>query len=351
MNRYMALAKSLRVEGLAEVVAACDINPERAAIMRDLYQVHDFTTQYRALIERDDVDVILVLTAMQAHGEITRAALEAGKHVLVEKPMSSDLGQAAELVQMAKTSRGLLMAAPHIILSQTYQTMWRRLRRGDIGRVLSARARYGWAGPSWGRWFYQKGGGVLFDLGVYNLVALTGFIGPVKRVMAMTGVSQPDRIVEGSTMTIEAEDTAHVLLDFGADVFAVVSTGFTMQKYRSPAIELYGTTGTLQMLGDDWDPDGYELWQNDVGAWQVYEETDPSWPWTDGLRHLCECIRNGTRPLNTPEHAFHVIEVMQMAQASGRDGMAKTIQSTFAPLAIDGGEISAAGAHLIHDRQ
>ena len=67
-------------------------------------------------------------------------------------------------------------------------------------------------------------------------------------------------------MRVQAEDNAHVLIDFGDARFAVVTTGFTMQRYRSPCIELYGTHGVLQMLGDDWAPEGYELWRNDRGA-------------------------------------------------------------------------------------
>ena len=168
----------------------------------------------------------------------------------------------------------------------------------------------------------------------------------------MTGVVLPDRLVEGQPMQIEAEDNAHVLMDFGNSVFAVVSTGFSMQQYRCPAIELYGTTGTLQMLGDDWDPEGYELWQNDVGAWQVFGETDPAWPWVDGLRHLVECIATGTKPIITPEHAYHVTEIMLKAQEAGRDGQAKMIESTFAPLNFaDPAEptAAAAAAHLVHD--
>ena len=76
-------------------------------------------------------------------------------------------------------------------------------------------------------------------------------------------------------MRVEAEDNAHVLIDWGESVFGVVSTGFTMQKYRSPALEIYGSQGTVQMMGDDWNPTGYELWRNDVGAWQIHDRYRP----------------------------------------------------------------------------
>jgi predicted dehydrogenase len=165
----------------------------------------------------------------------------------------------------------------------------------------------------------------------------------------MTGVAIPEREINGRKIRVEAEDNAQVLLDFGQGAFTVVTSGFTLQQYRTPALEVYGTTGTIQMLGDDWDPDGYELWQNRVGAWQVFKETDPDWHWTDGLRHLVECIQDGTEPLVTPEHAYHVLEIMLKAQQSGREGRALPIESRFEPavFAEEGGEEPA---HLVHDR-
>ena len=211
----------------------------------------------------DDVDIVLVLTSMNEHGPLTRAALEAGKHVLVEKPLATSLEDAAELVELSRTSDGLLVCAPHILLSPTFRAMHACAREGRIGDLLSARARYGWAGPSWNEWFYQPGGGSLFDLGVYNVTTLCALFGPARRVTAMVGTAIPERDVNGRSITVEADDNAHVLLDFGDARFGVVTTGFTMQKYRSPAVEVYGSEGTMQMLGDDWAPEGWELWRNE----------------------------------------------------------------------------------------
>jgi len=346
---YMSLIEKLRLQNLVEVTATCDVKAELGHFVRERFGITNFTTDYHELVESDEVDLVLVLTSMREHGPITLAALAAGKHVLVEKPMSVNLEEAARIVELARTSPGYLVCAPHIILSPTYRSMWQHIKRGDIGKVLSARANYGHAGPTWGPWFYQHGGGALFDLGVYNVTSLTGFIGPARRVTAMTGVAIPERVVDGQMIEVEAEDNAHVLIDFGESVFAVVTTGFTLQKYRCPAIEIYGSRGTIQMLGDDWDPEGYELWQNEAGAWQIFEETDPNWPWTDGLRHMVECIQNRVKPLITPEQAYHVLEIMLKAQESGRDGQAKSIQSTFSPLKL-GEEVGAEEPHLVHDR-
>jgi predicted dehydrogenase len=286
---------------------------------------------------------------MAQHGEIVREALRAGKHVLVEKPIAVSLAEAAEIVAQARNSAGYLVSAPFVTLSPTFQIMRDRVRAGDIGKVCLARARYGWSGPDWSDWFYRAGGGPIFDLAVYCITSLTGMLGPAKRVMAMTGIAQPSRVVNGKRIQVEVEDDAQVLLDFGGAVLAVITSGFTMQKYRSPALELYGTEGTIQMLGDDWAPEGYELWQNSVGAWQTYYETDPHWQWTAGLPHLVECIRNQEKPQITPEHAYHVLEIMLAAQISGRTGQAQEIKSTFALKSESGGAREAEAGHRIHD--
>jgi predicted dehydrogenase len=200
---------------------------------------------------------------------------------------------------------------------------------GKIGKVVLARARYGWAGPWWGQWYYRPGGGALFDLGIYNLISLCGFMGPVRRVCAMVGTAIPRRMAEGVEIAVESDDNAQVLLDFGDSRFACITTGFTMQKYRSPAIELYGTNGVLQMLGDDWAPQGFERWTREREVWEINEESEPLWPWTAGLRHLVECVTAGTRPVNQPEHALHGLEVMLAARTSAREGRYVSIESGF----------------------
>lgn len=347
---YMNLIQSLQRRGLVEVVAACDVKEEKRRYVMDEFGIPNFSTDYTHVVRSDEVDLVLILTAMQEHGPIARAALESGKHVLVEKPMAVTLEEAAELVDLARESPGHLLCAPHVILSPTYQAMWRHIKRGDIGDVHLARARYGWSGPSWGPWYYRLGGGPLFDLGVYNVTSLTGWFGPVERVTAMAGTAIPERIVDGERISVETEDNFQILLDFGDAFFASITTGFSMQLYRGPAIELYGGRGTLQMMGDDWAPQGYELYRNEVGTWQIFPERDARWPWTDGLRHLVECVHRGVEPIITPEHAYHVTEVMIKATESAREGRVKTIESTFAPPAFEE-EGETVEAHLIHDER
>jgi predicted dehydrogenase len=338
---YAAQITKLSLEGRVQLVAGYDPDPAKRAAATERFGIETSFAGPEGLIDHDDVDVVLVLTSMNQHGSLARLALAAGKHVLVEKPMSSSLQEGAGLIEAAAAAPGLLVCAPHIVLSPTYQEMHRRVRSGEIGDLYLGRARYGWAGPSWGRWFYEPGGGALFDLGVYNLTSLCGFFGSVQRVTAMVGTAVTKREVEGELVEVHSDDNAHVVLDFGDARLASIATGFTMQKYRSPAVELYGASGVLQLLGDDWAPDGFEQWSNSRGSWETVPESDRNWPWTDGLRHLVECVETGTPTVTRPEHAFHALEVMLAAKRSAAEGRVVEVSSAFPDLNY--GPVSGAG--------
>jgi predicted dehydrogenase len=346
LEAYVRQCAKLQALGLAELVIGCGREHQRERALG--LGVPRFTTSANEVLN-SEVDVVIVLASMNEHAHLASDALRADKHVLIEKPLATNMPDARSLVELAKQRERYLFCSPFTMLSPTFQNISARIKRGDIGKPCLARARYGWAGPDWSEWFYKPGGGCLFDLGVYCIASLTGLLGPVERVMAMTGVAIPEREINGRKVRVEVEDNAQVLLNFGDNMFGVVTCGFTMQQYRSPALEVYGTTGTIQMAGDDWDPDGYELWQNDLGAWQIFKETTPDWPWSDGLRHLVECLVRDERPLVTIEHALHVLEIMLGAQQSGREGRTVAIKSSFSPQQFS---ISKAGepAHLQHDR-
>jgi predicted dehydrogenase len=326
---YGGMIEQLRAAGRVHVSAVYDVDAAKRRRAAAQYDVEPDLRGPDEVIAEDGVDAVLVLTSMNEHGPLAKAALEAGRHVLVEKPIATSLAQAAELVEQARSAPGILVCAPHTLLSPTFRAVHAAVRDKQVGDLLTARARYGWSGPWWNEWFYAPGGGSLFDLGVYNVTSLCALFGPARRVTAMVGVAIPEREVDGRRIRVEADDNAHVLLDFGDARFAVVTTGFTMQRYRSPAIEVYGSQGTIQLLGDDWAPEGWELWRNAEGAWRLFPESDPHWRWTEGLRHLVDCVETGRTAITRPEHAYHALEIMLAAQAAGRDGVARPIESDF----------------------
>src|SRR5262245_62130725 len=165
LEAYLPQCEKLRARGLAEAVIACGREPQRERALA--LGVPRFTTQENEVLQSADVDVVLVLVSIPEHARLAAAALKAGKHVLMEKPLATNLDDAHQLLSLAKQKGRHLVCAPFNILSPTFQTMRERIARGDIGKPCLARARYGWAGPSWNGWFYKPGGGALFDLGVY----------------------------------------------------------------------------------------------------------------------------------------------------------------------------------------
>jgi predicted dehydrogenase len=177
LSAYAPALEKLRVRGAVEVIVACGRESQRASAL-DQTSARRFTADADEVTTAPDVDLVLILTSANNHAPLARAALEGGKHVLVEKPLAVTMEDANALVELPTRCDRHLCCAPFTLLSPTFQTMARRLRCGDIGRPCLARARYGWAGPDWTEWFYKPGGGCLFDLAVYSLTSLTGLLGP-----------------------------------------------------------------------------------------------------------------------------------------------------------------------------
>src|SRR5262245_19718132 len=105
----------------------------------------------------------------------------------------------------------------------------------------------------------------------------------------------------------------------------------------------------MNMLGDDWAPNGFEQWRNEAGCWEQYPETDPGWPWTYGLRHLVECIERDVPSVTRPEHAYHALEIMLAATRSAKEGRAIDITSTFPDPDYSAVPLAGADARLQHD--
>lgn len=119
------------------------------------------------------------------------------------------------------------------------------------------------------------------------------------------------REVNGVTTSVDVEDHFQVIVRFASGAHGVITTGFTMQQATAPSVEIYGSAGTIQMLGHDWAPDGYELWTNDAGCWRRYPESEVGWPWTAGLDDanpytLPTAFPTTRRSAVNDEHGFNV---------------------------------------------
>ena len=290
-------------------------------------------TDFHALLSRADIGGVVALTPMQLHHAHAKSVLQAGKHVLVEKTLAGTVEEAEELVALAAAKNLRLAAAPFTTLSPVFQSAHRRIAAGEIGNVRSARALYGWAGPDWATWFHEKDAGPLRDLGVYGLTTLTGLLGPVRSVHALAN---------GSDAGGErAPDNFLLSLEFATGCLATLATGYVQQKYKTPGIELYGTRGTLQYVGQDWAPEGYDLWTNDSGCWRNFG-APLAWPWTDGVRDFCRSILSGQPPASHPSHAVHVLDIVTQAMTSMQSRCAEAVRTGFVPPTVQSEAVQTA---------
>jgi predicted dehydrogenase len=292
----------------------------------------------------------VVITSPESHAEMARLALEHGKHVVVEKPLAPTRAEAEVLYNLAAQGNLHLLAAPFVQLAPTFRTLWGRILDGDIGRVHSGRGLYGNAGSTWARWYHQGKVGPLAEAGIYNLKSLTAILGPAVEVLSAEMTAVNLRQVGDFDITHPDPDTSHIILRHESGALSSIVSSHAIQRYRRPGLELYGTEGTANLLGDDWDPRGFEIWRNEVGRWEEYEAIEGTWLWADGLAELVMALRQGRAPLTEPTHDLHLLEILEAAPRAARERRAITIVSRFRPLDLQPEALQARhDRHHLHD--
>src|SRR5450755_3391379 len=265
-NRYLPQLLSSK---LIEVVSLCDIKYDRAVDQNKKYNVNAQTYPHISkMLAGVPFDMMVTTTDMQVHGELNKIALTAGKHVWSEKPMANTYAEGKALLDLARSKKLRLWGAPAVVDSPQFAFMNKTIQEGKLGKVSSAHGQYGHTGPTWSAFFYEKGGGSMPDLGVYNMATLTGLLGPAKSVMAMLSIVNSERTVyDKGKIKVEAEDNAHLLLEHDNNIISHVMCGFNYydrfghqakdQKLHS--IQIYGSEGNMRLIGYDWETNGVTI--------------------------------------------------------------------------------------------
>src|ERR1041385_2084751 len=216
--------------------------------------------------------------------------------------------------------------------------MAKQLAAGTLGRVAAAHAEYGHEGPGWSAFFYEKGGGSMPDLAVYNMTTLTGLLGPAKSVTALLSIVTPERdITEKGRIKVTEEDNAQVLLDHGQGVISHIQSGF---NYFNPhghdgsgeqrhTITIVGSGGFMGLVGYDWAPQGVDLASHKQPKLERQVTDAEGYIWQQGAALAAECLATGKELLVTPEQALHVLEIITTARASQETGKRIPLTSTF----------------------
>ena len=334
-NAYLPV---LTQSPFVEVVSLCDIRPERARRQGERFHVAHTYPHVDAMLAGVPFEFLIDLTDMQQHEQINRRGIEAGKHVWSEKPIANSLKAGQELLRLSRARGTRLWGAPITVQSPQFAFMARTLRSGALGRIAAAHAFYGHEGPGWSSFFYEKGGGSLPDLAVYNLTSLTGLLGPVKHVSAMLSIVTPQREIDGKgRITVTEEDNAMVLLDHGDGVISHVQSGFNYfnpnghvgKNEQRHTIQVTGSHGYVGLVGYDWEPLGVDVATSSQPTLQRHATDAQGYIWQQGAALAAECLSTGKELLVSPEQALHVLEIIKAAHKSQETGRRIALTSTF----------------------
>jgi predicted dehydrogenase len=326
------------------ILAVADINMDSAKTRAAEFSVRAETVD--GLLAADDIDLIINLTVPSAHVEVSRAILQAGKHVYSEKPFVLSLAEAQELGDIARSKGVRIGSAPDTFMGGSHQLARNLIDAGAIGKVTSGTAVVMSSGmEDWHPnpdFFFQKGGGPILDLGPYYICNLVQLLGPVTKVTSLTGMAQSTRTIangprDGETVPVETPTTIHAVLGFEHGAIITLLASWDVWASNHPIMELYGTEGTMNLP----DPNffGGELTISERSGAPVDKSWDhpfntPNFEKTKanyrgaGLADMAIAIAADRPHRCNDAFATHVVEVMTAILEAGETGTVMTLSTT-----------------------
>lgn len=314
------------------IVACADILPEAAQAAAAKYGIEACTVD--EMFARDDIDAILNLTVPVVHAEISRRAIESGKHAYSEKPLSTELEDGVALVKLAEDKGLRVGTAPDTVLGTGIQRARIMIDEGAIGKPLSLNAAVMSHGmEAWHpnpHFFFQPGAGPILDIGPYYITALINLLGPIERVTAAGQKGFPERICtaegpnNGQRIPVNTPTTVHAILHFASGVQATFLASWDVWKHGMTPIEIHGTEASIRVPDPNFFSGTIEIGRNRTDDWELTETTDGvfgayNWPVDEpsranyrglGLADMAASIAEG-RPHRASGHVgLHTVAVM-----------------------------------------
>ena len=329
-----------------EIVAFCDTIIERAEKAAKEYGTADalVTEDYKALLAREDIDVVHVLTPNVSHSYITVDALESGKHVMCEKPMAINYEEAKKMLDAAeRTGKKLTIGYQNRFRADSLAT-YDACSKGELGDIYFAKAhairRKGV--PTWGVFpdKSKQGGGPLIDIGTHALDLTLWYMNNYKPKMVLGSTYQKLKDNPMANMfgpwnpeTFETEDSAFGLIKMenGATIFLEAAWALNMINPKEAQVTLCGTEGGAEMFGKAFLDQGYVVFNK--AAHNQLEQTQPSD--AGGVfgfegatleqrdaeaKQWVDAILNDTEPMVKPEQAIVVTQILEAIYKSAETG-------------------------------
>ncbi|MGQ9904699.1 MAG: Gfo/Idh/MocA family protein [Anaerolineae bacterium] len=333
-DTYLKVARTFDI---LEVTACADVIPDLAQAKAAEYGVPKACSPAELLAD-PDIEIVVNLTPPAAHAEIALQALEAGKSIYNEKPLAIEREDAQRMLQLAAEKHLRVGCAPDTFMGAGLQTCRKLIDDGAIGRPIAASAFMLGRGPEpWHpnpEFFYQRGGGPMFDMGPYYLTALVSLLGPVKRVTGATQISFPERVIgsgpkKGNKIAVEIPTHIVGVLEFAAGVVGTLTTSFDVWAHQLPRIEIYGAEGTLSVPDPNTFGGPVKLWRPEKKEWEempllpLRAENSRSL----GVADMAYALRSGRPHRANGALAYHVLDLMHSIHDAAREGRHITVTS------------------------
>jgi predicted dehydrogenase len=343
------------IKDRVELTAVMDVVPGRAEATAARFGARLWFEDYEAMLA-SGIDAVVIASPIGVHYGQAMKAIAAGKHLHLNKTMTTTKAEADELIAAAGKAGVKVVASPGQMLSPVNQRIRGLLEEGAIGKVYWAESGMSWIGHEYEgfrgandvlsnvdpTWYYKRGGGPMYDMAVYCLHTVTGILGPAQRVTGVSGIGLKERSFKGERITVEMDDNTHLLLDFGDATFAFIYGTNGSDEGRGTGLRLHGSAGVIQtsytgfeLLGD---PALFGLSGGRLTAPVVYADL----PYVSGphrqieelhvyadIMHLVDCILNDKTPIVTAEHARHVIEIIEKGYLAAQTGQTQALETTF----------------------
>lgn len=332
---------------ILEIAACADLDLARVQAKAAEYGVPKACSPGDLLAD-PAIDIVVNLTIPQAHFGVCRAALEAGKHVYVEKPLSLTRAEGRELVELARANTLRLGSAPDTFLGAGLQTCRQLIDEGAIGEPVALSAfMMGRGHESWHpdpEFYYKAGGGPMFDMGPYYLTALVALLGPIRRVTGAARASFATRTItsqpkHGQQITVDVPTHIAGILEFAQGAIGTLTTSFDVAAHALPPMEIYGAAGTLSVP----DPNSFggPVRIKRLGA-PEWEDVPIARPYAHnsrgiGVADMAYALRSGRAHRASGDLAFHVLDAMHgfhEASASGAHCVMESAAQRPAPLPL-----------------
>jgi predicted dehydrogenase len=313
-----------------EIVACADLDRSRAEAKAKQWGVAKACT-VDELIADPSVELVINLTVPQAHVEIARRALEAGKHTYAEKPFAITREEAAGLIDLAKRKGLRVGCAPDTQLCGNVQSARALIDAGAIGRPISVHGFQMMGGHEcWHpnpEFYYLKGGGPMLDLGPYYIAAMVEMVGPVSRICGQSRRTWSERTItsepkKGKKIPVEIDTHLACVFDFACGAVGLMVSSFDIRTaYTAPFIEILGEIGSIQLPHDGSKPIKVSGLA-DRGQWREHAQTHPYPEHIRGVgvADMVEAIREGRQHRCSGEFARHCLEIMLGAHEAGAAG-------------------------------